>query len=163
MFLCVGLSACGAGPGNEGISLVFDPCEPIRLQAIDATQAELDGMAAAIDMWNRAASTRLTVNEAAEIVIPIRFEDAAPLSFGQYSPTTGDVYVNHSLTGERSRTITIAHELGHAFGLAHVRRNVRASLMNVGNLEQEITPSDVVALRSLWGACAEPESIVGTL
>ena len=54
---------------------------------------------------------------------------------------------------DRQRAVTIAHEIGHAFGLLHVSVDDDASVMNDGNLVTEPNGFDVDALRSLWGAC----------
>jgi hypothetical protein len=63
------------------------------------------------------------------------------------------VYVNLALTDRHERAVTIAHEVGHAFGLIHVDRAVRSSVMNQGNLEVEPSPADHHELTALWGDC----------
>ena len=47
--------------------------------------------------------------------------------------------------------MTIAHEIGHAFGLWHVKPSVRRSVMNPGNTTVTPTERDVDSVRALWG------------
>jgi hypothetical protein len=82
--------------------------------------------------------------------VPLRFEAAAALSHGFYDPVRGLVLVNDDLVA-RPLAVTIAHEVGHAFGLVHVTN--RPSVMNPGNLEVEPNASDATALADLWGRC----------
>ena len=49
--------------------------------------------------------------------------------------------------------ITIAHEIGHSFGLVHIPTDVRPSLMNPANLTVLPTAADVATLAGLWGRC----------
>jgi len=48
---------------------------------------------------------------------------------------------------------SVAHELGHAFGLVHVPQSERTSLMNPGNISTPPTVEDQAALAALWGTC----------
>jgi hypothetical protein len=150
--------ACSAPGLGDAESIVFDPCEPIAVLPVDATAAEIASLEQAAGMWNESAATQIVLGGDADQRIPVRFEDAAALFFGQYSPQEGAVYVNHQLSTDSARVITIAHELGHAFGLEHVSRDERLSLMNRGNLDHELTASDAGVLEALWGSCADRAS-----
>ena len=76
------------------------------------------------------------------------------LNVEHYDDEGAVVYINHDLDG-RETAITVAHELGHAFGLYHVRKEERTSVMNHGNLVHEPNDSDVDALEDVWGACSD--------
>jgi hypothetical protein len=115
-----------------------------------ATTAEQDGVRAAVDMWNVAAGSQLSVAGDAMPSLPVRFEPAAEPSHGLYEPESGRVRINTDLTG-RPLAVTIAHEIGHAFGLVHVIG--RPSLMNAGNLGIGPNEDDVAALEAVWGSC----------
>ena len=67
----------------------------------------------------------------------------------------GVVYINEAIEDDRARAVTVAHEMGHAFGLFHVAAEERASLMNPGNLSVGLTPADVETLIGLWGSCTQ--------
>jgi hypothetical protein len=82
--------------------------------------------------------------------VPLHFQAAAPPSHGFFDPARGEIFVNVDLEA-RPLTVTIAHELGHAFGLVHVTD--RASVMTAGNLDVQPNVGDVAALVKLWGAC----------
>lgn len=156
LLFCVLGSACGNSAGApEPPETVFDACEPIFLEvAADALPDERESARQAIAMWNDRASTRIALERPErELRIPLRFEEAAPLFFGIYLEDEGAIVINRELHDPRERTITIAHELGHAFGLLHVGPKERTSLMNPGNLEVELTDGDVAELDRLWGPC----------
>jgi predicted Zn-dependent protease len=54
--------------------------------------------------------------------------------------------------------VTIAHELGHTFGLWHVHPSTRRSVMNPGNTTITPTERDVDSVRALWGnSCDRPQ------
>jgi len=74
---------------------------------------------------------------------------------GVYDDERGVVFINRKITEGHGRAVTVAHELGHAFGLPHVVESERASLMNPANTSIEPTGDDVAALRALWGNCAD--------
>ena len=85
--------------------------------------------------------------------MPLAFQVAAAPFHGLYDDGAGRIHVNEDLTDVGPLHITIAHEIGHAFGLPHVSASVRRSLMNTGNTTVGITPEDVDALAAIWGRC----------
>ena len=144
------LLGCGS-PEQDGIAaVVFDPCE-LTLAPEAALPDELDSIRDAAAMWNATGSAAVTVGDPGDSQLPIRFEIAAPLFFGLYRDDIGEVVINRRLDSRTARAITVAHEVGHAFGLAHVTD--RPSLMNKGNLTISPTADDVATLRALWGDC----------
>jgi hypothetical protein len=162
-FLSLFLPAVVAGCGEAASSLAlqgavrFDPCTPVVLAPeADATTAQRGGVQAAALLWNARAQTRLSVRppeETASLVAPaltVRFQAAAAPSHGFFDPDTGDVFINDDLSAH-PLAVTIAHELGHAFGLAHVAG--RPSVMALGNLDVEPNDADVAAVAGLWGRC----------
>jgi hypothetical protein len=140
---------------DDTIDIVFDPCASLGLIVDgEASDAERAGVEVAVEMWNASAGTHLTTTPAPDAPrIPIRFEDGAAVFYGIYLDEEGAVVINHALTDERGRAITIAHEVGHAFGLIHVDASDGLSLMNPGNLDQGPTLADLTSLASLWGEC----------
>jgi hypothetical protein len=153
-------SAGGCAQPSPGDSLHFDPCQPLVLTATaSATRAEADGISAGIALWNRAAHSRLSMivdgagSTSSPIpTVPIHFQAAAAPSHGFYDAERGQVFINTDLT-DGQRAITIAHEVGHSFGLAHVAASNRISIMNPGNLDTPPTSDDVEALAAMWGRC----------
>ncbi len=80
------------------------------------------------------------------------FRSQARPFHGLYDAPSGQIYINDDLAGDEL-AITIAHEVGHSFGLVHIPSNERASLMNPANLTVVPTPADVATLAGLWGRC----------
>jgi hypothetical protein len=111
-------------------------------------------VATAASWWNAAAGARLSVAGAqpapAGAAVPVSFQAAAAPSHGLYDPEHGAVLINDDLSG-RFVAVTVAHEVGHAFGLVHV--SGRPSVMNPGNLDVAPNDGDVADLVSLWGRC----------
>jgi hypothetical protein len=171
--LLLPLATTGCGGTSSGAvvdAIRFDPCRPLALVVDDGTSAaRQDGVRAAIDLWNQAAGARLSVAAApaaapagappaapsadAPPALPVHFEPAAAPSHGYFDPVLGEVLINDDLQA-RPLAVTIAHEVGHAFGLVHVTG--RPSVMNPGNLDVEPTAGDVAALATLWGQCGGP-------
>jgi hypothetical protein len=141
-----------------------DPCEPAVL-ALDpeATADQKAGVRAGIELWNRGISARLSVSDQSQspdagaaapssspTTLPLHFRRAAAPSHGYFDPPTGQILINEALTAHEL-TVTIAHEVGHAFGLAHVTG--RPSVMTPGNLKVEPNEGDFAELVAMWGAC----------
>ena len=148
---------CAPGPAATGAAVTFDPCTPVALVPdATATEAQLAGVAAGAALWNSSAASDLLPGNSAGggsgPTLPIHFQVAGAPFHGLYDGPSGQIYINDDLTGEEL-AITIAHEIGHSFGLVHVSSNERASLMNPANLTVLPTTADVATLAGLWGRC----------
>jgi hypothetical protein len=149
---------CGASAGpSAGPDIAFDACAALAVIADPgATDAGSAGIAGAVALWNAKAGTRLMAPgdpaAAGAPGLPIHFQNAAPPFHGFYDAPSGQVFINTDLSGA-PLTITITHEIGHAFGLVHVPTDQRSSVMNPNNLVIEPTPEDVDTLANRWGGC----------
>jgi len=142
--------------------VLFDPCGPVALVTDPGlTAAQSAGLAAGLALWNARANTRLSLASADAGAgagdppaggLPIHFQDAAPPFHGLYDAPRGQVFINTDLAGE-ALAVTIAHEVGHAFGLVHISADQRSSVMNPNNLVVEPTLEDVDTLAMRWGVC----------
>ena len=153
---CVLAIGCGAGNGlsSDGPDVAFDACAPLTLiPDVGLTDAQAAGISAAMPLWNDRAGTHLVMgaNQGAS-GLPIHFQNAGPPFHGLYDGPSGQVFINTDLAGA-PLAVTIAHEIGHAFGLVHVPADQRTSVMNPNNLVVEPTPEDVDALATRWGGC----------
>jgi Metallo-peptidase family M12B Reprolysin-like len=131
-----------------------DPCTPVVLvAAAGTTDAERGSLADAAALWSAVAAVQLGVDAAVgATTIPVRFQ-SAPLAFlGAYEPDRQDVVVNSEIPDEPTRAIVLAHEIGHAFGMAHIAG--RPSVMNASNSTVAPNALDAVALAGLWGSCS---------
>lgn len=134
---------------------MFDACEPLQLAARAASDAELASLDRAITAWRVLgvmSPMRAGAGQGMERV-QIVFEPAASAFYGYYDGAAATIYINSKL-GDDSRAVAIAHELGHALGLAHVPAAQRPSVMNPGNLVISPTWEDRETIVSLWGPCA---------
>lgn len=151
--------SCG---GTEStLEIIHDPCQPLSVvPAEDTTPEERASVERGIALWNAFGRTQLMVDAplGAEATVALRFKDAAGAFYGVYAADRGEVLINHRLSDDAARAITVAHELGHAMGLAHVEPDARASLMNPGNLVLPPTAEDERALMALWNDCAADPS-----
>jgi len=135
------------------MDIVFNPCEPLVLDVVPKDPALLADIESAAALWNALLQARLTVAATQDApILPIEFEDASPISFGQYDDEAARIYVNQNLNSEK-RTISAAHEIGHAFGLFHVDGQKRSSVMNRGNLTVPPNEQDGQDVGALWGQC----------
>ena len=168
MVLCLTLAATpllGCGSGNDaptGPIVTFDACAPLTLVPdASATDEQLAGIAAALALWNGTAGTQLQVSATpvpGASTVPIHFQAAAAPMHGLYDPQAVAIFINDDLSDLASpMAVTIAHEVGHAFGLVHIPEGTRASVMNPGNLTTTPNAGDVADLANLWGACAAPQ------
>jgi len=145
---------CGGGASPAGEAVEFDACAPVAL-VLDAAipQAQAAGVTAAIGLWNDRAGTHLALTgDQGGPALPIHFQTAAPPFHGFYDAPNGQVFINNDLSGA-PLAVTIAHEIGHAFGLVHVPNGKRSSVMNPNNLVIEPTAEDIDSLAMRWGAC----------
>ena len=151
---------CAQGPSaSGGPAVTFDPCTPVTLLPdATATDAQLQGLAAGAALWNASAASDLLPGGSAgegsgpSATLPIHFQVAGAPFHGLYDAPSGQIYINDDLTGQEL-AITIAHEVGHSFGLVHIPSGERASLMNPANLTVLPTAADVATLAGLWGRC----------
>ncbi|HTB59468.1 MAG TPA: hypothetical protein VLC06_16450 [Polyangia bacterium] len=148
---------CAQDPSASGPAVKFDPCTPVTLiPDATATAAQLAGVTAGAALWNASASSDLlsasSAGGSAGPALPIHFQVAAAPFNGLYDAPSGQIYINDDLTGDELE-ITIAHEIGHSFGLVHIPTSVRPSLMNPANLTVLPTAADVATLAGLWGRC----------
>lgn len=155
------LGGCAADPADDRLEITFDPCEPVSLSpAPGADDDELASLDRAIDMWHRMGLTALGRAQPdaprSGRVLEVRFETAAEVFYGVYDDESGVVFINRRLSDDHARAVTIAHELGHAFGLPHI--SGRDSVMNTKNLVHEPNPEDAGELSALWGDCAPDAS-----
>jgi len=154
--LCSAVPSC-ANPPPAGDAVRFDPCQALSL-VVDAgiSDDQAAGIRAGIALWNQDAHAHLSLvvgpAPAAATTLPVWFQAAAALSHGFYDPQSGAIFINNDLQG-MTRAITLAHEVGHAFGLVHVAPEQRPSIMNPGNLDTVPTAQDISALAALWGPC----------
>jgi hypothetical protein len=147
------LGGCAAGPGDTTLDVTFDVCQPISIVAANATEVESASIDVALAMWTDLDAYPLT-RGSAEQLLEVVFQDAAAPFHGLYDDEYGVIYINRRLSDDHQRAVTIAHELGHAFGLWHVERNARTSVMNPANLVIVPNTDDAAELNALWGPCA---------
>jgi hypothetical protein len=153
---CTFAVGCGAGNAlsSDGPYVAFDACAPLHLTT-DAglTDAQAAGILAAMPLWNERAGTQIMMGaDPGATGLPIHFQNAGAPFHGLYDAPSGQVFINTDLSGA-PLAITIAHEIGHAFGLAHVPADQRTSVMNPNNLNVEPTAEDVDTLATRWGGC----------
>ena len=155
ILLLQGLAGCADDPGDRVIATTFDICGPVVVDASQATPAQAACLADAVAMWRARGVVGLAVTSTpASADVELRFQRAASNFHGLYDDQHGVIYVNQELSGDREAcAITIAHELGHAFGLWHVDRHERVSVMNQANLTVLPNAADERALAELWGPC----------
>ena len=121
------------------------------MSVTDATAAQQTSVADALSLWSARGISAFALGDADGV--DVVFTSGNPAVYGYYDDTAGIVYVNATVTDPAQRAVTIAHELGHALGLVHVPAQVRASVMNPGNLSVDPTDGDVAAVVARWGEC----------
>ena len=149
---------CGGDPGSSAW-VMFDACAPLAIVPdVGVTDAQSGGIVAGMALWNDRAGTQLTLAANGDPAgVPLHFQAAAPNFHGLYDAPNAQVYINTDLSGP-TLAITIAHEIGHVFGLSHVPPEQRTSVMNPNNLVVEPTAEDVDTLATRWGVCrASPQ------
>ena len=146
------LGACAGTPATTDIEKTVDACAPLALVSAAPTDVQNAGMDGAQQLWLDRGAPALGLRAGA--TMEVRFEDAGQPFHGLYDDQEGVIYINRAIMDDAVLSIVIAHELGHAFGLAHV--SGRASLMNPGNTSVGPTAEDRAAVTALWGSCAAP-------
>lgn len=156
----VGIVSACVPPDDHALDITFDPCEVVIIEApADATSAERASIEDAIHMWNAVSATGLTTDTALSGArLPVHFQTAALAFFGVYDDEIGEVFINRDLADPRERSVAIAHEVGHAFGLLHVNARERISVMNPANIDVVPTLEDGKALVSGAPTCLTIEA-----
>jgi hypothetical protein len=146
----VALSSCASeDPMTPPDGVVHDACSPLTINTpTDASDLQKEGIAQAIAAWNQLGFTQLTLEGAGE-PIAVHFEKAAGMFHGFYDPDTGEVLINTEVQKIDEIKVVVAHELGHAMGLPHVRQTERPSVMNPGNLSLAPTAADSASVQAL--------------
>lgn len=155
--LLVGLACISACSGNDDVDTVYDPCSPLAIAVLgDHGDAEVAGVESAIAAWARVLPTQITIGATpgAADALPIRFESGESFYRAIYWDAVGEISVSRDRLDPDDYALAIAHEMGHAFGLLHVDKSDRASVMNVGNLEIVPNDEDAAAVRALWDTCS---------
>lgn len=153
------LCACVSKPADTHMDITYDPCAGVVIAASGANDSELESIDLALAMWRDVVAQALLsrTEQPGFSRLQLMFADAPAALRGVYDDETGVVYVNQHLVNPRSRAITVAHELGHAFGLFHV--GGRDSVMNPANLEFVPNAEDAANIRELWPACREENDL----
>ena len=138
------------------MDVTYDPCATQVVANEAATDDEVASLAAALALWNERGGFALTAPNAGDggerPALRVRFQVEFGAFRGFYDDEVGEIIVNRNLARDQ-RTITIAHELGHAFGLWHVATSARRSVMNPRNTTIAPLPRDIDDVRALWGSC----------
>ncbi|HET6612005.1 MAG TPA: hypothetical protein VFG83_08460 [Kofleriaceae bacterium] len=160
---CLLSSGClgTGGPGDTTIDIVYDPCEPVVLKVPESPPGAMAAVADAVAMWNQITPVYATTEVVPGApILPITFEDAAGAFHGIYLDEDGEIVINRKITDPGALAVTIAHELGHAFGLPHMAADKRPSVMNPGNFAIHPNAGDAADLAALWGVCPEAPASV---
>jgi hypothetical protein len=149
------LGGCAAGPGDTTLEVTFDVCQPVAVVTRGEVSArESASIDRSIEMWLALGPYELKRDPSVgDQEIEVVFQDAADPFHGLYDDEYGVVYINRRLADDHQRAVTVAHELGHAFGLWHIDRSRRISVMNPANLIVEPNQGDAAELDEIWGPC----------
>jgi hypothetical protein len=150
------LAGCSNGPPNTVLDVTYDPCATTALELPEeATPDQRLAAQRALDLWSDVLGSTVSLEpEGATASVPIVFERGAPIFHGLYDDVEGVIYLNEVVEGE-ALAVTLAHELGHAFGLWHVAPRERSSVMNPGNDVVVPDATDAASVRALWPSCSD--------
>lgn len=158
VFLLLVGAGCSADTDDRVLDITYDPCDARVRTDADATSEELQNLDAAFELWNQSGGFRVQRSErgsAQEQPLVVHFRRSLGPFHGYYDDEAGEISIHRGLR-DRAEAVTIAHELGHAFGLWHVKPSTRRSVMNPGNTTVTPTELDVESVRALWGICDQP-------
>jgi hypothetical protein len=134
------------------LDVTFDPCAALVIAPSPALTADQrDAIDDALALWGAVLPVTARVDPAAAGLV-VRAEAASPAFFGVYLDETGEIVINQALPDRPAIAMTLAHELGHAFGLWHVTD--RTSVMAPDNRDVAPTAEDAAAVTALWPSCA---------
>lgn len=162
-------TSCEKAEPDEFIDIVFDPCETIFLEVQSTfSNEQYEAVRQAGRMWNDLLGSSIGISElaanmdvyqdgdapfsVADRTIPVVFDRAAEAFRGYYDDENGVIYINDRLAIENI-AYTLAHEIGHSFGLFHIEKTNRISVMNHGNMSIAPNREDAKAVENLWGIC----------
>ena len=126
---------------------------------VAGTEAEeVQSIEDALQLWAQVlpVQAEVALEQAPESALAIEFESGDSFYRAMYWDSLGLISISRDHLQPEDYAIALAHELGHAFGLPHVPKEQRASVMNVGNLDVPPDEVDAAALRALWPACESP-------
>lgn len=153
----LGLALAVACAADDAPETVYDPCSPLTLAVEpDLGDTERTAVESAIAAWQHVLPTRISIGDrtAATDVLPVRFVSGDTFYRAIYWDFEGSISISRDRLAEHDYALALAHELGHAFGLLHVRATDRASVMNEGNLELAPTTADAADVAARWSTCA---------
>jgi len=160
VFLLLAGAGCSADTDDNFLDITYDPCDARVLPDRDSTAEELRNLDAAFELWNQSGGFRLQRSDSSSAQpqpLPVHFSRKLGPFHGYYDDEAGEISIHRGMQ-DRAEAVTIAHELGHAFGLWHVNPSVRRSVMNPGNTTVTPTEQDVDSVRALWGNCDQSTS-----
>lgn len=145
-------SACSANV----IDVTYDPCSPLLIVPAEGTQpAELESIEAAVQAWSAVLPTHIELAEPGAEVEGLRvsFDSGDTFYRAMYWDNLGEITISREKLAAADQPMALAHELGHAFGLFHVEKGERLSVMNLHNLDIAPNQEDARAVGELWQAC----------